>query len=53
MKKYIADWDKNVAKSKTAAEMRTNVLNQYSKLGIEFTLNDRIATYFPPPGKGK
>ena len=47
MKKYIADWDSNVAKSKTAAEMRTNVLSQYPLLGMEFTLNDRVATYFP------
>ena len=27
MKKYIADWDANVAKSKNATEMRENVLN--------------------------
>jgi len=49
MKKYIADWDVNVAKSKNAAEMRENVLKQYPNLGMEFTLNDRIATYFPAP----
>jgi glyoxylase-like metal-dependent hydrolase (beta-lactamase superfamily II) len=51
MKKYIADWDVNVARSKTAAEMRANVLQQYPGLGMEFTLNDRVATYFPaqPP----
>jgi hypothetical protein len=42
-----ADWDTNVAKSRNAAEMRTNVLKQYPGLGMEFTLNDRIATYFP------
>jgi glyoxylase-like metal-dependent hydrolase (beta-lactamase superfamily II) len=47
MKKYIADWDANVARSKTAAEMRANVLQQYPGLGMEFTLNDRVATYFP------
>ena len=47
MKKYIADWDVNVARSKTAADMRANVLKQYPGLGMEFTLNDRIATYFP------
>ena len=47
MKKYMADWDANVAKSKDAAEMRANVLKQYPGLGMEFTLNDRIATYFP------
>jgi glyoxylase-like metal-dependent hydrolase (beta-lactamase superfamily II) len=47
MKKYIADWDANVARSKSAAEMRDNVLKQYPSLGMEFTLNDRIATYFP------
>ena len=40
-------------KSKNAADMRTDVLKQYPKLGMEFTLNDRIATYFPPPNKGK
>jgi glyoxylase-like metal-dependent hydrolase (beta-lactamase superfamily II) len=49
MKKYSADWDANVAKSKNAGEMRANVLKQYPKLGMEFTLNDRIATYFPAP----
>ena len=49
MKKYIADWDANVARSKTAAEMRANVLKQYPGLGMEFTLNDRVATYFPAP----
>ena len=51
MKKYIADWDTNVARSKDAAEMRANVLKQYPGLGMEFTLNDRVATYFPaqPP----
>ena len=31
MKKYIADWDANVAQSKTAAEMRANVLKQYPR----------------------
>ena len=53
MKKYIADWDANVARSKDAAEMRANVLKQYPGLGMEFTLNDRVATYFPAAGKGK
>jgi glyoxylase-like metal-dependent hydrolase (beta-lactamase superfamily II) len=53
MKKYMADWDANFKKSKNAAEMRANVLKQYPKLGMEFTLNDRVATYFPPPNKGK
>src|SRR4051812_492029 len=49
MKKYIADWDANVSKSKNAADMRENVLKQYPGLGMEFTLNDRVATYFPAP----
>lgn len=49
MKKYIADWDANVAASKNAAEMKEKVLAQYPGLGMEFTLNDRIKTYFPPP----
>jgi glyoxylase-like metal-dependent hydrolase (beta-lactamase superfamily II) len=54
MKQYIADWDVNVARSKDAAEMRANVLKQYPGLGMEFTLNDRVATYFPaPPAGGK
>ena len=53
MKKYIADWDANVARSKDAAEMRANVLKQYPGLGMDFTLNDRVATYFPAAGKGK
>jgi glyoxylase-like metal-dependent hydrolase (beta-lactamase superfamily II) len=53
MKKYMADWDANFKKSKDAAEMRANVLKEYPRLGMEFTLNDRVATYFPPPNKGK
>jgi glyoxylase-like metal-dependent hydrolase (beta-lactamase superfamily II) len=52
MKKYIADWDANRARSKDAAEMRANVLKQYPDLGMEFTLNDRIATYFPAQAAG-
>jgi len=53
MKKYIADWDANVAKSKTPAEMRANVVKQYPGLGMEFTLNDRVAAFFPDASKGK
>jgi len=53
MKQYMADWDKNFAASKSAAEMKSKVLAQYPNLGMEFTLNDRIATYFPPANKGK
>ena len=53
MKKYIADWDANVAASRDAAEMRTKVSKQYPGLGMEFTLNDRVATYFPSATKGK
>jgi glyoxylase-like metal-dependent hydrolase (beta-lactamase superfamily II) len=48
MKKYIADWDANVKTSKDAAEMRARVAKQYPGLGMEFTLNDRVSTYFPP-----
>lgn len=47
MKKYIADWDANVAASESAAEMREKVLRQYPGLGMEFTLNDRVAAFFP------
>ena len=47
MKKYIADWDQNVSTSKDAADMRAKVLRQYPGLGMEFTLNDRIAAFFP------
>jgi hypothetical protein len=54
MKKYMADWDANVSRSKDAAEMRANVLKQYPGLGMEFTLNDRVATYFPAkPAQGQ
>ena len=53
MKKYIADWDKNVASSKTAGEMREKVLKQYPGLGMEFTLNDRVAAFFPAPAAGR
>lgn len=47
MKKYIADWDQNVSSSKDAAGMRAKVLSQYPHLGMEFTLSDRIAAFFP------
>jgi glyoxylase-like metal-dependent hydrolase (beta-lactamase superfamily II) len=53
MKKYIADWDANVAASKDAAEMRARVIKQYPGLGMEFTLNDRVAAFFPDANKGK
>jgi glyoxylase-like metal-dependent hydrolase (beta-lactamase superfamily II) len=53
MKKYMADWDANVAKSKDAAEMRVRVLKQYPGLGMEYTLTDRVAAYFPDANKGK
>jgi glyoxylase-like metal-dependent hydrolase (beta-lactamase superfamily II) len=49
MKKYVEDWHANVATSKTAAEMRAKVVKQYPGLGMEYTLNDRVATYFPAP----
>ena len=36
MKQYMADWDANVARSKTAADMRANVLAQYpGLLGVD------------------
>ena len=44
MKKYIADWDVNVSKSKNAAEMRENVLKQYPGVGMEFTRNANQTT---------
>ncbi len=53
MKKYIADWDANVAASKSAAEMREKVVRQYPGLGMEFTLNDRVAAFFPDPNQRK
>jgi glyoxylase-like metal-dependent hydrolase (beta-lactamase superfamily II) len=49
MKKYIADWEANVARSKTPAEMRERVLKQYPGLGMDFTLDQRIASWFPQP----
>jgi glyoxylase-like metal-dependent hydrolase (beta-lactamase superfamily II) len=53
MKKYIADWDASAAASKTPAEMRARVLKQYPGLGMEYTLNDRIAAFFPEASKQK
>jgi glyoxylase-like metal-dependent hydrolase (beta-lactamase superfamily II) len=50
MRKYVADWDANVAKSKDAADMRKRVLKKYPRLGMEFTLDSRVATYFPAAG---
>jgi len=52
MKKYIADWEANVAQSKTPAEMRQRVLAQYPNLGMTYTLDQRIAAWFPQPGPG-
>jgi hypothetical protein len=52
MKQYIAEWDKNVSASRSAVEMKEKVLAQYPNLGMEFTLNDRITTYFPAAAKG-
>ncbi len=53
MKKYIRDWDANVAASKSAAEMREKTVKQYPGLGMEFTLNDRVAAFFPDASKSK
>ncbi len=53
MKKYIADWDTNVASSKNAAEMRAKTVKQYPGLGMEYTLNDRVAAFFPEANKAK
>jgi glyoxylase-like metal-dependent hydrolase (beta-lactamase superfamily II) len=53
MKKYIADWEANVAKSKTPDEMRQRVLAQYPGLGMDFTLDQRIAAWFPQPAAAK
>ncbi len=33
--------------------MKAKVLKQYPGLGMEFTLNDRVAAFFPDPNKGK
>ena len=49
MKKYIADWEANVAQSKTPAEMRQRLLAQYPGLGMDFTIDQRIAAWFPAP----
>jgi glyoxylase-like metal-dependent hydrolase (beta-lactamase superfamily II) len=49
MKQYMADWDANVTRSKDSAAMRDSVVKQYPGLGMEFTLNDRVASYFPAP----
>ncbi len=53
MKQYIREWDANVAASRDAAEMRAKTLAKYPGLGMEFTLKDRIAAFFPAAGKGK
>jgi len=53
MKKYIADWDANVAASKNAAEMKAKVLKQYPSLGMEFTIDQRVAAYFPGATQSK
>jgi glyoxylase-like metal-dependent hydrolase (beta-lactamase superfamily II) len=49
MQKYIVDWEANVAKSKTAEEMKRRVLKQYPGLGMEFALDQRIAAWIPQP----
>src|SRR5512139_226594 len=52
MKKYVADWDANVMRSKNADEMKKNTLKKYPKLGMEFTLDQRVAAYFPATPAG-
>src|ERR1700722_18320887 len=49
MKKYIADWDANVAASKSAAEMRAKVVKQYPGLGMEYLIHDRAAAFLRDP----
>ena len=49
MKKYIADWDANVAASKGAAEMRPNVVNQYPGLGMSSLWTAAWKRSFPKP----
>ena len=51
MKNYIADWDKFVAATKDASEMKNRVRQAYPGLGMEYTLNDRIAAFFPDKSK--
>ncbi|MDR2215669.1 MAG: MBL fold metallo-hydrolase, partial [Nevskiaceae bacterium] len=53
MKKYIADWEANVAQSKTPAEMRQRVLAQYPNLAMAYTLDQRITAWFPQPEAAK
>jgi glyoxylase-like metal-dependent hydrolase (beta-lactamase superfamily II) len=53
MKKYITDWEANVARSKTPAEMRQRVLAQYPRLGMEFALDQRIAAWIAQPETAK
>ncbi len=47
MKKYVADWDANVARAKSADEMKKLTLKKYPRLGMEFTLDQRVAAWFP------
>jgi hypothetical protein len=42
----------DVARPKSVAEMPANVLRHYSGLGMEFTLDDRVAAYYPAPPAG-
>jgi glyoxylase-like metal-dependent hydrolase (beta-lactamase superfamily II) len=49
MKQYFADWDKTVAQSKSAAEMKAAWLKSHPGLGMEFTIDQRVAAYFPDP----
>ncbi|MET0292880.1 MAG: MBL fold metallo-hydrolase [Steroidobacteraceae bacterium] len=52
MKKYIADWEANVAKAKDAEDMKKRLLKQYPGLGMDFTIDQRIAAWFPAPAAG-
>lgn len=49
MKKYIADWEANVAKSRDAADMKRRLLKQYPGLAMDFTIDQRIAAWIAPP----
>jgi hypothetical protein len=48
MKAYMLDWDKAVASSKNADELRTAMTKRYPNLGMEQLLNNGAQARFQP-----
>ena len=48
MKKYMQDWDKAVASSKNADDLRAQMKRRYPNLGMENLMNNGATAAFAP-----